>query len=186
MFVEALEDRRLFASGAAKFVAQMLGANEVPARTTPARGVIKFNLSRDGSVLRYKLTAKRIQNVVGAHIHVAPPGQNGTIAVDLVEGMKVRRRNVSMKGTIVAAELTGPLAGMTLADLVAQMTAGTTYINVHTDDGVGDSDTGPGDFPGGEIRGQIRRLGKRFNTAAPVPNPSPAPTPPSGGGVPGY
>jgi len=29
------------------------------------------------------------------------------------------------------------------------------YVNVHTNDGMGDVDTGPGDFPGGEIRGQI-------------------------------
>jgi hypothetical protein len=27
---------------------------------------------------------------------------------------------------------------------------------VHTNDGVAPPDTGPGDFPGGEIRGQIR------------------------------
>jgi hypothetical protein len=27
---------------------------------------------------------------------------------------------------------------------------------VHTNDGVPPTDTGPGDFPGGEIRGQIR------------------------------
>ena len=40
--------------------------------------------------------------------------------------------------------------------LVRQMRAGNTYVNVHTDDGVTLPDTGPGDFPGGEIRGQIR------------------------------
>jgi hypothetical protein len=27
---------------------------------------------------------------------------------------------------------------------------------VHTNDGVAPANTGPGDFPGGEIRGQIR------------------------------
>jgi hypothetical protein len=27
---------------------------------------------------------------------------------------------------------------------------------VHTNDGVAPPDTGPGDFPGGEIRGQVR------------------------------
>jgi hypothetical protein len=30
---------------------------------------------------------------------------------------------------------------------------------VHTNDGVAPTNTGPGDFPGGEIRGQIRLLG---------------------------
>ena len=30
-------------------------------------------------------------------------------------------------------------------------------VNVHTDNGVAPANTGPGDFPGGEIRGQIAR-----------------------------
>jgi hypothetical protein len=38
---------------------------------------------------------------------------------------------------------------------VEQMRAGNTYVNVHTNDGMGATNTGPGDFPGGEIRGQI-------------------------------
>jgi hypothetical protein len=29
------------------------------------------------------------------------------------------------------------------------------YANVHTDDGQGEDNTGPGDFPSGEIRGQL-------------------------------
>jgi hypothetical protein len=29
---------------------------------------------------------------------------------------------------------------------------GGAYVNVHTDDGVAPSNTGPGDLPGGEIR----------------------------------
>ena len=37
------------------------------------------------------------------------------------------------------------MAGMTILDLVAQMEAGQTYVNVHTVEN-----------PGGEIRGQIR------------------------------
>jgi hypothetical protein len=35
------------------------------------------------------------------------------------------------------------------------MQSGNTYVNVHTNDGVAPTNTGPGDFPGGEIRGQI-------------------------------
>jgi hypothetical protein len=127
---------------------------------------VKFKLSRDGSAMSYRITARKIDNVVGAHIHVAARGVNGAIAVDLMEpaGMKVGKHKFSVRGTITAAELTGPLAGLTMADLVAQMTAGTTYVNVHTSDGVEPADTGAGDFPNGEIRGQLRRLGKRFNT----------------------
>jgi hypothetical protein len=31
-----------------------------------------------------------------------------------------------------------------------------TYVNVHTNDGVAPTNTGPGDFPGGEVRGQLQ------------------------------
>ena len=62
-------------------------------------------------------------------------------------------------GTITAADLVGPLAGQPLSALIEEMPAGNTYVNVHTDDGVAPPNTGPGDFPGGEIRGQIRLLG---------------------------
>ena len=174
MFVEGLENRLMFA--AVKFVAPLLGASENPARDTLARGSIKFTLSRDGTELRYKLVANRIRNVVGAHVHVGAPTENGPIAVDLMDpaGVRMGRRKFSVRGSVVASELTGPLAGMTLADLVNQMTAGGTYVNVHTNDGVDPADTGPGDYPGGEIRGQIRRLGRAFNNTNPIPtNPLP-------------
>jgi hypothetical protein len=36
------------------------------------------------------------------------------------------------------------------------MGSGAAYVNVHTSDGVEPPNTGPGDFPGGEIRGQVR------------------------------
>jgi hypothetical protein len=35
------------------------------------------------------------------------------------------------------------------------MRTGNAYVNVHTNDGVGAVNTGPGDFPGGEIRGNF-------------------------------
>jgi hypothetical protein len=39
--------------------------------------------------------------------------------------------------------------------VLAAMASGATYVNVHTNDGVDPPNTGPGDFPGGEIRGQV-------------------------------
>jgi hypothetical protein len=39
--------------------------------------------------------------------------------------------------------------------VVAAMETGNTYVNVRTNDRVPPIDTGPGDFPGGEIRGQV-------------------------------
>ena len=161
MFIEALEGRRLFAG--VKFMAPLLGDNEVPAHVTPAKGSAKFVLSKDGSSLRFSLKGNKIQNTVMAHIHLGAPGVNGEIVVDLLaaDTPRIRPKKVTAKGVITAANLTGSLAGHTLADLVAQMTAGGAYVNVHTNDNVDPPNTGPGDFPGGEIRGQIRRLGRQ-------------------------
>jgi len=63
---------------------------------------------------------------------------------------------VLAEGTITAANFVGPLAGQPMSVLLAAMQAGNTYTNVHTNDGIAPTNTGPGDFPGGEIRGQIR------------------------------
>jgi hypothetical protein len=64
---------------------------------------------------------------------------------------------VLSEGTFTAANFVGPLAGRPMSELLAAMAAGNTYVNVHTNDGVGAANTGPGDFASGEIRGQIIR-----------------------------
>ena len=56
----------------------------------------------------------------------------------------------SVTGVVCPAANVG--TDMTLLDAIG---AGLTYVNVHTNDGVGATNTGPGDFPGGEVRGQI-------------------------------
>src|SRR5207249_402096 len=38
--------------------------------------------------------------------------------------------------------------------------SGNAYVNVHTNDGMAPPNSGPGDFPGGEIRGQLRVVGE--------------------------
>ena len=59
-------------------------------------------------------------------------------------------------GTLTAANLVGPLAGRSIADLVTEIAAGRVYVNLMTDDGLAPSDEKPGDFSSGEMRGQIR------------------------------
>jgi len=62
---------------------------------------------------------------------------------------------VIAQGTFTSADLTGLLAGHPLSDLIEAMTTGNACVNLHTNDGVGVTNTGPGDFPGGEIRADI-------------------------------
>ena len=137
-------------AASATFTAQLAGANEVPAVETAARGVATFKLSNDGSELTYRLNVANIENVLMAHIHLAAVGENGPVVAwlypegpppELIAG---RTQGTLATGTITSADLVGPLAGMTLADLLAAMEAGGAYVNVHTTQN-----------PGGEIRGQI-------------------------------
>ena len=67
----------------------------------------------------------------------------------------VRGSPALAEGVIRAANFVGPLTGQPLSALVEAMLAGNTYVNVHTNDFVAPPNTGPGDFPGGEMRGQI-------------------------------
>ena len=144
------------------------GDNEVPPRDSKGQAQAIFHLSPDGNSIDYKLTAANIDNVFMAHIHMVAtgtaPGVNGPIVVWLYPSTapnitaplgQGRIQGVIAQGTITAANLTGPLVGHPLADLIAAMRSGKAYVNLHTNDGVGDPNTGPGDFPGGEIRANI-------------------------------
>jgi hypothetical protein len=128
-----------------------------------AQGEAIFRVSDDGMSVDYKLIVANIENVFMAHIHMAAAGFNGPIVVWLypstaaVQGPLGQGRidGVIAQGTFTAANLVGPLAGHPLADLLAAIQSGRAYVNAHTNDGVAPTNTGPGDFPGGEIRGQL-------------------------------
>jgi len=140
-----------------KFDTHLSGGEEVPPRDTKAKGVAKFKLSKDGTELDYKLTVSNIKNVVAAHIHCEAAGVNGPVGVTLFMGTPGSGRfsGVLARGTITAPDSGNGCGWLTLADVLAAMNSGDTYVNVHTNDGVDPTNTGPGDFPGGEIRGQI-------------------------------
>jgi len=140
------------------------GAEEVPVRESQGQGQGIFKLSEDGRSIHYKLIASNIENLFMAHIHQGPPGVNGPIVVWLYPGTAIgvtaplgsgRTDGVLVEGTFTAANLTGPLAGQSLGALIAAMEGGNAYLNFHTNDGVAPTNTGPGDFPGGEIRADI-------------------------------
>jgi Asp-tRNA(Asn)/Glu-tRNA(Gln) amidotransferase A subunit family amidase len=125
------------------FTAQLTGDEEVPPSGSDATGSAAFTL--DGDSMQYTLNVTNIYNVTAAHIHVAPAGVNGPVVVPLFSGNATGLVDgVLAEGTITADDLAGPLAGMTMDDLVAEIDSGNTYVNVHTSA-----------FPGGEIRGQI-------------------------------
>lgn len=134
-------------AGAGQFRAHCQGRNEVPAIDSRGQCQAIFDLTQDGSGLQYRLIVANIEAVTQAHIHLAPAGENGPVVAFLFgfvpEGETVN--GTLAQGVITSANLVGPLAGMALADLVAELEAGNAYVNVHTQA-----------HPPGEVRGQIR------------------------------
>jgi len=139
--------------------------NEVPAHASLAQGNAKFQLSKDGRTMSYKVIASNIDNAFMTHIHLAPAGSNGGIVVWLrpttpngVAGpeSQVRQDGVFAEGEFTSANFVGALAGKSMDDLVAAIRAGNAYVNVHTRDLTRTAaDTTAGNFPGGEVRGQL-------------------------------
>ena len=148
----------------------LTGDEEFPPRETQAQGQAIFRVADDGTTVDFRLIASNIFNVVQAHIHCGPRGTNGPIIQWLypnttggpaLTGPTGRQSGVlasgsfSSVGLACAATLFGGQPTDPPIPLLVAIRSGLTYVNVHTNDGVGSVNTGPGDFPGGEIRGQI-------------------------------
>jgi hypothetical protein len=129
-----------------KFSAHLEGKTEVPAVKSKAGGDVNFTVSEDGKEITYVITVKNIENVTAAHIHVGKRVENGKVVAGLFMGPKKEGKfsGELAKGTITHKNLTGPLAGKTIKDLVEIMKRGDAYVNVHTTNN-----------PKGEIRGEI-------------------------------
>ena len=122
------------------------GRNEVPPVETRGQCQANFKLTADGSGLEYRLNVANLEAVTQAHIHLQQAGANGPVVAFLFgflpEGTS--ESGTIARGIITDADLIGPLAGMTIADLVDEILNGNTYVNVHTQA-----------HPPGEVRGQI-------------------------------
>jgi hypothetical protein len=133
------------------FTAHLTGGAEVPPVDTRATGQAIFRVVDDGMAIEYRLIVANIENVSMAHIHLAPAGVNGPVVAwlypsapppQLIPG---RFSGVLATGTITADDLVGPLAGQPLSVLIDYLVDGGAYVNVHTSQ-----------YPGGEVRGQIK------------------------------
>jgi len=137
--------------GQRNFTAHLSGGEEVPSNDSLAQGQAIFKLNKEGTELSFKVIASNIENITQAHIHRAPAGANGVVVAWLYPGgppsqlIPGRSDGVLAEGVITSSNLVGSLAGGDLSDLVDEMRAGNTYVNVHTSG-----------IPPGEIRGQIK------------------------------
>jgi hypothetical protein len=135
------------------FIATQSGGEEVPPVATRGRGTAVFSLSEDGTELSYKLITTNVAGITQSHIHIGEVGVNGPVVVFLfgLVADGVTSTGILAEGTIVEADLIERPAigfGATMAELVAAMRSGGSYVNVHTLA-----------FPGGEVRGQVREAG---------------------------
>lgn len=152
-------------AGPQNFQTHLGGDEEVPSRETQAQGNAKFQLSKDGETMEYKVIASNIDNAFMTHIHLAPAGTNGGIVVWLrptvpngvpAPETQVRQDGVFAEGSFTRANFVGAMRGKTMDDLVAQIRAGKAYVNVHTRNlAIPAATAEAGNFPGGEVRGQI-------------------------------
>jgi CHRD domain len=136
---------------ATEFEALLTGEEEVPPVPTLANGTAAVAI--DGSQIVYRVEVSQLENAVVAHIHVAPPGENGPVRMNLCGTGAPLPACVS--DGVLAEGANATAVGITFDSLVSAMRAGNAYVNVHTDDGVGEQNTGPGDMASGEIRGQL-------------------------------
>ena len=132
--------------GATIFQATLAGSNEVPARGTAAEGAV--GLTVEGNTVHYSIEVHAMTAIVGGHIHSGAAGVNGPIRIALFPrpGVNSGPATGSIDGVLVQGTFqASDVVGITYDQLLAEMRAGTAYANVHTTQ-----------FPGGEIRGQVR------------------------------
>ena len=167
--VTAAEARQ---GGPRTFSARLVSFNEVPSISSTAEGTFRARLNNDGDALDYKLTYSRITEgaaVTQAHIHLGQTHTNGGIMVWLCSGTLTDPTGLapacpvapggSVEGTITAANIiqtpaspappAPPGQGIAPGDFekfVEALREGAGYANVHSTL-----------FPGGELRGQVKK-----------------------------
>jgi CHRD domain len=128
-----------------QFGAQLDGDQVIPSRTTNTTGEATFQL-RDETYLDFTFNLVNVKNVVEADIRCAPAGEIGAVGVmlfDPVDSSGGAVESFVTEGTITEIDPTNGCGWGDMAAVVEAMQSGLAYVNVY------------GDFPGGEIRGQI-------------------------------
>ena len=134
------------------FSADLSGENEVPPINTAGSATFHMDI---GSTITFSLTFSGLSAAPAvAHLHFAPTKVNGGVTIFLCGGggqpACPASTSGTITGTITAANVVGPTTqGIAPGDLdsaLEAVRAGLAYANMHT-----------ANFPGGEIRGQVRR-----------------------------
>jgi CHRD domain len=119
------------------FIASLSGKTLSPPVSTPATGIVKFNVDPNGN-MAYEIDGKNIKGIIGAHISL----QNGTDLaqvfnpyVEINGKSEIPTGEVNgqlSKGVITASDLSGPLSGKNVTDLTNLMKNNSVYVVVRT------------------------------------------------------
>jgi len=153
--------------------AALSGDNEIPAVETDASGSVQFKLDKEAQTLEFRMQVRRLDGLTQAHVHFGSRRENGPVAaflVDPIEPPAGPQQGTIARGVITADDLVGQFAGE-WDRFVSALRTGRLYVNVHT-----------ADYPGGEIRGQIRENSSMSRPVSPPVSPpiSPPISPPHG------
>lgn len=114
------------------YEATLSAAQEVPPNSSAGRGTAEVQLNKNTNTLSWKVTYSGLSGpTTGGHIH--GPAAAGANAGVMIPFTNVGTPTFQGQGPITPAQ-------------AAELAAGRTYVNLHT-----------AQFPGGEIRGQLRR-----------------------------
>jgi hypothetical protein len=156
-----------FGQGEQKFMAALSGQEVVPPLSIQegAFGIAEFTAM--GNNITYFINATGYgNNGTAGYIRIGMPGENGPV-VAILWHTERPMNPITVNGTITAEDLMGPMSGNQLTDLVAAMSNGVTYANIHIEphsDLVSRVSSGEetaeeinrGEITTGDIRGQIR------------------------------
>ncbi len=149
------------------FQASLAGANENPAVSSPGTGFTTVIVNAPGHTVRVTTTFSGLtSNTTASHIHccVVPPGNAGVATttpsfvgfpLGVTSGSMDQTYDMTQAGSWNPAFITanGGTPASAEAALVAGITAGRAYVNIHT-----------ANNPGGEIRGFLPAVGSAVPT----------------------
>ncbi|MGH8223307.1 MAG: CHRD domain-containing protein, partial [Woeseiaceae bacterium] len=122
---------QIIPEGITLLLAELSGAQEVPAVDTRADGLAALTLDEANALLTLHLNTRRLDDAIAAHLHSAYAGVNGDIAFGLIQDGSNPAHWFAEEQTLTQAQLDALLAGA-------------TYVNAHN----------PAN-PAGHIRGQV-------------------------------
>jgi hypothetical protein len=116
-----------------RIVTQLTGDQEVDSVATRATGHAYFDVRSDCS-LHYKIDTTGMSGITGIYIQQGKAGQVGPVIAALCIPTQPTGfvQGTVVEGTLTANDLRGPLAGLSINDLVSQMMANNTYVNIAT------------------------------------------------------